>query len=57
MCIKLLRPYGLDINVKYVEKKAVNLAAELLAEVQRLKQEVENLKRENQVLSQLICGK
>jgi Tfp pilus assembly protein PilN len=40
-----------------LEQQAVTLAAELLAEVQRLKQEIEKLKAENKVLNQLLYGR
>jgi hypothetical protein len=40
-----------------LEQQAVTLAAELLAEVQRLKQKVEELEKENKVLNQLLYGR
>jgi Tfp pilus assembly protein PilN len=40
-----------------LEQQAINLASELLAEVQRLKEEIEKLKSENKVLNQLLYGK
>jgi hypothetical protein len=40
-----------------LEQQAVTLAAELLAEVQRLKQEIEELKAENRALNQLLYGR
>ena len=39
-----------------LEQQAVTLAAELLAEVQKLKQKVEELEKENKVLNQLLYG-
>jgi hypothetical protein len=40
-----------------LEQQAVTLAAELLAEVQKLKQKVEELEKENKVLNQLLYGR
>jgi prefoldin subunit 5 len=40
-----------------LEQQAVTLAAELLAEVQRLKQQIEELKAENRALNQLLYGR
>jgi hypothetical protein len=40
-----------------LEQQAVTLAAELLAEVQRLKQEIKELEAENRALNQLLYGR